>query len=762
MNIFDLAAKITLDSKGYEKGLDAAKSAIKGAGTVISGSVDRIQAAGTVALKTYTALASAAATGVGALIKSATDGYANFEQLVGGVETLFGAGGKSLEEYAAAEGKTVAAVAAEYDSLMRAQQNMLDNAAGAYKTAGLSANDYIETVTSFSAALIKSLEGDTEAAAQLADQAIVDMSDNANKMGSDMSLIQNAYQGFAKGNYTMLDNLKLGYGGTKTEMERLIKDAAELDDSVDASSMSFDNIVRAIHAVQTEMGITGTTAKEAATTIQGSAASMKAAWGNWLTGLADDTQDIGKLTDQLIDSVGTYADNLLPRIEIAFDSMVQIIDGRMDQIGGIAADVLLGITSKGPAVISAATNILKGVSGELMKRKDDIKTAATTLFSSFLSSFDETLDAALPLIEEFVPVVADGFISGESTLFNAGVDLIMAVANGLSKNGNAEKLAKSAAKALTGMVSKVTKNLDPFLDAGLTIILAVGEGLIDNSDELIDGAFQIVDSLVTFVTDHSGELVGVAVTLISKLATGISDNLENLVPAAVDMIVTLALDLTKPENIVTLFNAAAVLIKGLATGLWNALPTLISSIPDLVFNITSVLFGEWRSFDTEAEALGEQTGQSFMNGIAKAFENLFENLWGQLLDSAKEQLQIITDGISMMQKDDPFSVLKGIAYIVENLPSFQVVTRELTGGGPMNPFLILRPQGGSYNPPTDTTKADGNDYTSGGIVSSTTNSKELNVQMNIEITEAEDPRALAEEISREMQSILEEEEDANG
>ena len=197
--------------------------------------------------------------------KTALDSVGALEQNVGGVETLFG--------------DTADAVIAAADR--------------AYQTAGMSANDYMSTVTSFSASLLQSLSGNTEEAAKVADMAIIDMADNANKMGASMDMIQNAYQGFAKQNYTMLDNLKLGYGGTKEEMQRLIADAAELSDTVDAQSMSFDNIVEAIHVVQTEMGITGTTAKEAGTTIQGSVASMKSAWTNLVTGFADGSADIG-------------------------------------------------------------------------------------------------------------------------------------------------------------------------------------------------------------------------------------------------------------------------------------------------------------------------------------------------------------------------------------------------------------------------------------------------------------------------------------
>lgn len=216
--------------------------------------------AGTVAktaVKTTAAGVGAAATGVATLVGLSVRAYSDTEQLIGGVETLFGAGGRSIEDYAKSTGKSTTAVKKKYESLMSAQKEVLNNSNKAFKTAGLSANDYMETVTGFSASLIASLSGDTKKAASYADKAIVDMSDNANKMGTDMESIQNAYQGFAKQNYTMLDNLKLGYGGTQEEMKRLIKDASKIDKTVKANDMSFGNIILAIHAIQDSLDITG-------------------------------------------------------------------------------------------------------------------------------------------------------------------------------------------------------------------------------------------------------------------------------------------------------------------------------------------------------------------------------------------------------------------------------------------------------------------------------------------------------------------------
>ena len=279
LNLFDLYAKITLDDSEYQKGIDDA-------GKKTSSFADKLKTGLAAAAKVGVAAIGAAAAGIAALTKASVENYAEYEQLVGGVDTLFKQASDTVQQYAA----------------------------NAYKTAGMSANEYMNTVTSFSASLIQSLGGDTEKAAVVADQAITDMSDNANKMGTSIDMIQNAYQGFAKQNFTMLDNLKLGYGGTKEEMERLLKDAQKIS-GIKYDISSFADITEAIHVMQEEMGIAGTTAAEASETIEGSINSMKSAWSNLVTGLADENSDLDKLINNFVDSTATAAKNIIPRVE---------------------------------------------------------------------------------------------------------------------------------------------------------------------------------------------------------------------------------------------------------------------------------------------------------------------------------------------------------------------------------------------------------------------------------------------------------------
>lgn len=303
----ELKVIIKAEIAQFKKGIDDAKKAMgsfkdevkksaKDANNTIKKMGDGIAKVGKTIGKAMLAGTAAAGAGVVALGKQALDCYGDYQQLVGGIETLFKDSAGTVEQYAK----------------------------DAYKNQQMSANQYMDIATSFSASLLQGLNGDTAEAARVTDMAITDMADNANKMGSSMESIQNAYQGFAKQNYTMLDNLKLGYGGTKEEMERLLADAEKLT-GVHYDISNLGDVYSAIHAIQEEMGVTGTSADEAATTIQGSIAMMKAAWQNWLTGLMDNDADINQLTQDLIDSVSQVIDNIAPRIGEFFDSLVESI-----------------------------------------------------------------------------------------------------------------------------------------------------------------------------------------------------------------------------------------------------------------------------------------------------------------------------------------------------------------------------------------------------------------------------------------------------
>lgn len=322
------------------------------------------------AAKAATAAVAAASVAVGVLIKQSIADYGEYEQLVGGVETLFKDSAKTVMGYAK----------------------------DAYKTAGLSANDYMETVTSFSASLLQSMGNNTQAAAEKANRAITDMSDNANKMGTDMQSIQNAYQGFAKQNYTMLDNLKLGYGGTKEEMQRLLTDAEKLS-GIKYDLSSYADIVDAIHVVQTEMGITGTTALESSTTIEGSIASMKAAWTNFVTGLANDNADIAELSQELIKSVETVASNVLPVIETVLTNIAEAVknDGpeMIEKFVAYALEKLPDIISLGLQMVLA---LVAGLAQNLPQLVSGVLRMVETIVSTFVASLPDIIDVGKDIV----------------------------------------------------------------------------------------------------------------------------------------------------------------------------------------------------------------------------------------------------------------------------------------------------------------------------------------------------------------------------
>nr|DAD99564.1 MAG TPA: tail tape measure protein [Siphoviridae sp. ctobd83] len=323
----------------------------------------------------------AVASGIKSLVSGAIESYGEYEQLVGGVETLFGGSADTV----------------------------IKNAENAYKTAGLSANAYMETVTSFSASLLQSMGNDTEAAAKKADQALTDMSDNANKMGTDMSSIQNAYQGFAKQNYTMLDNLKLGYGGTKEEMQRLIADANALNAAqgnyTNYSIESYADIVDAIHTVQTEMGITGTTALEASTTIEGSIGAMKAAYQNFVTGLGDQNADIGALTEQLIESAGTVAENVLPVIENVVESIVKAVQ---EQGPEMISKFVAYATEKLPDVLKLGLQLVLSLAKGLAQNLPQLVQGTLQMVDTIVKAFVDSLPDIIEVGKDIVRGVWEG------------------------------------------------------------------------------------------------------------------------------------------------------------------------------------------------------------------------------------------------------------------------------------------------------------------------------------------------------------------
>lgn len=499
MNLLDLFIKIGVDDK--------ASSKIDGIASKVTGTLGN--AAG-LAAKGVAAGVAAVTAATGAITKSSLDAYGAYEQNVGGIQKLFGNMGKSLDEYAELTGNAVDAVAGKWGVLEQSQNMVLQNAANAYKNAGMSANQYMEQVTGFSAALITSLGNDTVAAANYAEMAMVDMSDNANTFGTDMESIQWAYQGFAKQNYTMLDNLKLGYGGTKEEMQRLISDASKMTDvqkklgvTVDESSLSFDNIVAAIHVMQESMQIGGTTAREAATTIEGSVNMMKAAWENWLTGLGDSDADMAQLTDNLVESFETAAENVVPRVAIILGTLLGSVPGIVAEVGPVAAQALQD------TFMTAAQTFHDILPQEAQSALDG---AIETFQSSGLA---DAVGNALSGIAEFGAKAADGISRlaesfDETSAMEAAATVIDTVA------GFIGHLADQAGEYLMPVLEAAGEAMSAFFQAVADAQVWL-EPLATFLGDVLVAALEVVAAAFTFAVDAVTLLVNAVTELVNFL-----------------------------------------------------------------------------------------------------------------------------------------------------------------------------------------------------------------------------------------------------
>lgn len=445
------------------------------------------------------AATGAAATAVGVLAKNAIESYSEYEQLVGGVETLFGDSADVIQGYAEE----------------------------AFSTVGMSCNAYMEIVTGFAASLVSSLDGDTAKAAEKANTAVSDMSDNANKMGTDLQSIQNAYQGFAKQNYTMLDNLKLGYGGTKEEMERLLAEAEKIQKTkfgidIDYDVSSFSDIVDAIHVIQEDMGITGTTAKEASTTIQGSISTMQAAWQNLMTGIADPTQDFDKLLDDVIDSVVTVSNNLIPRIEAVLPQMAtgvkQLAEGILplipDTLNAMLPDVIDGANSLIAALLDTLSSIADTAIPIVTENADEI---IDTLLTGLISAIPNLASSAADLCTALITAILDN----ADIITQGAVDIVVALAEGIGNN--LDTLIPAAVRAILTIVDTLIYNIDEILDAAEELIRGLADGLIDALPELLAKAPEIVIDLVAALTEAIPDTIEFAVELCERIGSNIAN-----------------------------------------------------------------------------------------------------------------------------------------------------------------------------------------------------------------------------------------------
>ena len=621
-----------LDDKGAEKGISNLSKTLGGLGKV-----------GSVALKGTAVAIGAATTAVGGLVAASTKAYSSYEQLVGGVNTLFGAGDKSLEEYAQSVGKTTDEVKSKYDSLITAQSTVMDNASKAYDRAGLSMNQYMEQITGFSASLVQSLEGDTEKAAEYGNRAIIDMSDNANKMGTGIEMIQNAYQGFAKQNYTMLDNLKLGYGGTKTEMERLVKDASQMTDiqnklnvSVDEGDLSFGNIVNAISVMQDSLGIAGTTAKEASTTIEGSANAMKASWENLVTGMGNEDANLEELITQFVDSVTTFAGNITPVIEQSLLGVSQLIEGLL------------------PAIQEMIPSLIQDVLPELLE-------AGVRIVTSLAQGIIDSLPTLVPVALTIVNQLLDSIIPLLPLLIQVGLQVIVQLAQGIAEA--LPNLIPTLVDVMLEIVDILIDNVDLLVDASIAIMVGLAEGLIKALPKLITKVPQILEKLLIAFTTNAPKLVKAAVEMINILAKGLIESLPSLIKQIPQLLLLITEAVIGAAG--TIAKAGYYIITGLWQGIKDNLSWLLDKVKSIGKSIVDTVKGSL-GIHSPSKVMKDEVGNNIDLGIAegisdneKAVTNSVDNLGKKVLktfksvmsaDAFKEQgkdlVNKLTDGIN--------------------------------------------------------------------------------------------------------------------
>lgn len=519
-------------------------------GKVVSGFGSTIKKGFALAAKAGIATISAASAGIGAIVKSSASAYADYEQNIGGVETLFKDNADTIVKYASE----------------------------AYKTAGISANDYMQNVTSFSASLLQGLGGDTAQAAKIANEAMVDMSDNANKMGTDISSIQNAYQGFAKQNYTMLDNLKLGYGGTQSEMARLINDSGVLGDSIKVNektvnSVSFDKMIEAIHKVQTDLDITGTTSKEAATTVSGSLGSVKAAWANLMAGMGDKNADLKNLIREMVNTVKIFAKNIMPVIKQALSGVTTLIS---ELTPDIAAELPQLVSDLLPQLIEAGTQIFQALVKGISDNIGTITQAAITAITTIATALIQNTGPLVQSLATIITTIAQALPTILPDLINAIVEQIPTV------------------------IQAVIDCMPTIIDGTIQIVTAIAEALVDNIDLIIDGAVQIIDALTMSLSD--------------------SDTAAKLAQSALEIIGTLTMELLKnlPDILADGILIAVELIKGIAQGMVDYFAPVSDALSDMLIDLTDWFSRKWNDF----KEWGSDMIQAFIDGIKEKWQSL--------------------------------------------------------------------------------------------------------------------------------------------
>ncbi len=543
--------------------------------------------------------------------KQAVQSYAQQEQLIGGVETLFKDSANSV----------------------------IENANNAFKTSGMNANQYMETVTSFSASLISSLDGDTAKATEIANMAIVDMSDNANKMGTSIESIQNAYQGFAKGNYTMLDNLKLGYGGSATEMARLINESGVLGDAmIDLSDkqnigtalqeVGYAKMIEAIHKVQSEMGLSGTTALEASKTITGSTGSMKSAWENLVTGIADDNADFETLVGNLVESIvgkdgeGGFINNMLPRIQTALDGIVTMVVSLTDtllpkamEIGvGLITNLTSSISANLPALLESANIIINTLIGGIVQILPQLLPTAMAMLETLINGIVTALPQLIPMVMQIILTLTTSIIEMLPQILQAGITILIELVKGISQA--LPELIPTMIRVVMDMVNILLDNIDVIIECGIVLLVALTDGIMNALPELISRLPEIIIKIVSTLIQLSPQLASASLQIMTSLALGLIRYIPEMV-SRIPQVIKSAVNALE-QGVSDFADIGKNLVKGLWNGISDTTDWLVKKIKGMGKSITKAI-KEVLGIHSPSRVFKDEVGKNLALGIGEGF-----------------------------------------------------------------------------------------------------------------------------------------------
>lgn len=623
LDLGTLRIGIKADSDGAESKLKSFQKQVADTEATTKDSAQKIESATKAVNDAFGGLATGVKVGAAAaggafvaMAKSSLDGYASFEQNIGGINKLFGTAGQTIEEYAASVGKSTDEVKDKYNSLSRGAMQVRKDADEAWRTVGVSANTYMEQVTSFSASLISSLGGDTEKAASYAKTAMTDMADNANTFGTSIDDIQHAYQGFAKQNYTMLDNLKLGYGGTKEEMQRLISDANKVKEAngemADLSIDSFSDVVEAIHIMQDEMGIAGTTQKEALTTIEGSVNAAKAAWSNWVTELGKDESNMEDVTEALIESIVAVASNVLPRLMMIFDGIVAEVPKLFSRIVALLPSQIQTVIGVIQSILPAIAGIVAGIVSvvEGIKIADKIQTLVQGFQGLWTVLSANPLLAVVALVATLAAAFATAYATNED--FRNGVNELWS-----SIQPVIEQVTTAFMDFVTNVVATVLPVLAQLWDGFnqfATFIAPIVQAAIAAIQTAFTTAFPYIQGVVQSVFAIIQTVISTAMGVISGIITVVTSAISG--------------------------NWSGVWegIKQIASSIWSGIQGIVSNGINLVRNVISGVLSAisslwssiWNGIVSFLSGVMSRMAQAVSNGINNVV-NFFRNLPGSIL-----------------------------------------------------------------------------------------------------------------------------------